>query len=141
MKPPCRSKRLTNVAKIPVPLTAPPRRQWQFWALLLSVLLVAISPSLRDNGTAWEAGAINAAVTGMILLVLAVFSVERHACWTDGCQIGGGLWLTSSPYMLGYGSTVLAQRHFAIGMVLIASGVFSLLQERIGRLFRAGGRH
>ena len=121
-------------------MTAPSRSQWQFWALLLSVLLVAISPSLSDNGAAWEAGAVNAAVTGVILLVLAVFSVERHAYWIDGCQIGSGLWLMGSPYLLGYGNTGLAQRHFAIGVVLVAIGAFSLLQERICRLLRAGRR-
>lgn len=121
-------------------MTASSRSQWQFWALLLIVLLVSISPSLSDNGAAWEAGAINAAATGVILLVLAVFNVERHAYWTDRCQIGSGLWLMGSPYLLGYGNTSLAQRHFAIGVVLVAIGAFSLLQERICRLFRSSHR-
>lgn len=78
------------------------RSQWQFWAQLLSVLLISISPSLSNNDAAWEAGAINAAVTGVLLFVLAVFNVERHAYWTDSCQIGIGLSLMGSPCVLGY---------------------------------------
>jgi hypothetical protein len=116
------------------------RNRWQFWGLLSCVFLLSVGSSFSTSSEAWEMGALNAAAAALLLLGLAVFDVENRAPWTDFCQIAIGLWMSLSPHFLGYEPIEMARRHFAIGLVLVVLGVFSLLQESICRLFQSNRR-
>jgi hypothetical protein len=85
-------------------------------------------------------GAFKASSATLLLMRLAVLDFENRAPWTDFCQIAIGLWMSLSPHFLGYEPIEMARRHFAIGLVLVVLGVFSLLQESICRLFQSNRR-
>lgn len=62
-----------------------------------------MSPSFNGSGAPnWETGAINAALTGVLLLGLALLDLQQHSQRTDSYQIVLGVWLCASPYLLGY---------------------------------------
>ena len=112
------------------------RNRWQFWGLVLAVLLIVISPSLGGDPD-WELATKNAAVVGMLLICLAGFELARHHRWTDVGQLMIGLWLTGSPHLLGYQSDGFFMRwHGTIGVVLAVLALFSLFQLQIRKLLR-----
>jgi hypothetical protein len=117
--------------------SGPLRNRWQFWGLVFSVFLIVLTPSLAGEAD-WEIGAINAAVVGILLIVLAGFELVHHRFCTDVGQLVLGLWLTGSPHLLDYGSADnFARGHKAIGTLLVLLALLSLFGDRIHKRFGA----
>jgi SPW repeat-containing protein len=115
--------------------SGPKRNRWQFWGLVFSVFLIVLTPSLAGDAD-WEIGAINAAAVGILLIALAGFELVHHQSWTDVCELGLGLWLVASPYLLGYANAGnFARGHGAIGVLLAVLALLSVFGGRLGKRF------
>ena len=115
--------------------SGPLRNRWQFWGLVLCVVLIVMTPSFAGEAD-WEIGAINAAAVGLLLLVLAGLELVHHQSWTDVGQFALGLWLAGSPFLLDYESADnFAIGHVAIGVLLVVLALLSLFGGRIRKRF------
>jgi len=102
--------------------------------MLLGVLIV-VSPwfpfSSHDVMDAERSTMIlNTFVVGMLIFGLAQLEYVALQRWEEVAEIGLGLWLIASPFVLGYsGDDLLQAWHVALGAIVVLLGALQLWQD------------
>jgi hypothetical protein len=109
-------------------------RHWQDWASFALALWLAVSPWLTDYA-AHDAATANAAIVGLGLALVAHFGASCDYLSTEWVNLGGGLWLLSAPFVLGFDT-----HHVATVNALAVGGFVSLLSASALELDREIGR-
>ena len=94
-------------------------RKIQFWIVLGFGLAIAGTTSL--DGTISQKGAINAAVTGLVLVLAAGLEIVHLYRWMDAVQVALGIWVAAAPFVLAYDGRI-AFWHVVLGLLLVIIG-------------------
>jgi SPW repeat-containing protein len=108
--------------------------KWQDWASFALGLWLAVSPWLADYSQ-HEAATANAAFLGLALALACHFEVSSGELSAEWLNLVAGLWLMAAPFVLGFGSSLVATANsIAVGtfIVVLAASAMSLDKE-IGR--------
>jgi hypothetical protein len=107
-------------------------------SMVLGVLIALTSWMVGDTGSPAVAG--NAAIIGILVLVLGVSEFLDLRRWEEGLEAACGLWLIASPFVFGYADAgTLRYWHFALGAAVVLLAVLELRQD--WKLSRAELRH
>jgi len=114
----------------------PEMRRWQDWASFALGLWLALSPWLADYA-AHDVATANAAVCGILLALAAHFGFSVDHLSTEWLNLGGGLWLTASPFVLGFEAQhIAAVNAIAVGTFIALLSAWALeLDRELGRLW------
>ena len=105
-------------------------RTWQDWVALGLGILIGLAPWLARE-TADRAIVLNAALIGVLVLVLAEIELVKLRRWPEIGQLACGLWQTASPYVFGYAGTgQLRYWHFMLGVLVALLAALELWQDR-----------
>jgi hypothetical protein len=105
------------------------RREWNDWLGILFGIAIALAPWIVEEVSNSPA-VVNAAIVGLIIMVLAEADLVNFRRWVEGCQLAGGIWVAASPFIFGYsGSGSLRFWHIVIGLAVAAISVFELRQN------------
>ena len=85
-----------------------PTRRWQDWGNLAVGVWLLVSPwalrFLHDVGVR----ALDFYLTGAAISLLAILALKRRTLWGEWLTMVLGLWMVSSPWLLGFNSSRLA---------------------------------
>ncbi len=117
-------------------------KHWQDWGNLVLGLWILASPWVLQLTTAVGAevtgGATNNAVTwnlslvGIVVAALAVASIFAFQAWEEWTNVGLGVWLFVSPWVLGFSSSTLLMWNAVIAgalIVILAGWAIALPQD------------
>lgn len=112
-------------------------RRWQDWASFALALWLAVSPWLADYA-AQDAATANAAVVGLTLALLVHFGFSCDHLSCEWLSLGGGLWLMSAPFALGFESNHVAAVNAVVvgGFIALLSAWALELNREVGRLWQ-----
>ena len=106
------------------------RRFGQDWLNMFIGLWLLLSP-VFGVGAASQAASINAALVGMLVATVALFSLSRRNRWQQWTNIVLGAWLVAAPFLLGFSQIPSAVwNHVAVGASIIALAGWALLRMR-----------
>ncbi len=103
-------------------------RRIQFWIVLGFGLVIAGTTAL--DGTISQKGAINAAVTGLVLVLAAGLEIVHLYRWMDAVQAALGIWMAAAPFVLAYDGPI-AFWYVVLGLSLMIVGLFHPLVKPI----------
>jgi len=104
-------------------------RTWEEWLDIGFGVAVGVSPWAAGE-TSHETVVPNAAQIGLLVLGLAAFELVDLRRREEIAQLACGVWLTASPFLLGYaGAGHLRYWHFALGPLLTMLAVLELWQD------------
>src|ERR687895_492411 len=105
-------------------------RTWQDWVVLGLGVLIDLAPWLTGE-TSERAVVVNAALIGVLVVVLAEIELVKLRRWPEIGQLVCGLWQTASPYVFGYARAgQLRYWHFALGALVALLAALELWQDR-----------
>jgi hypothetical protein len=108
-------------------------RHWQDWADLLLGLAVFASPWLL-NFSAIAAPTWNAVIVGGAIVILSAIAIAHLEPWEEWLQIGLGLWLIVSSWVLDYGEAHKALAcHVGLGLMITLLAASELWEESQGK--------
>ena len=108
-------------------------RHWQDWADLLLGLAVLVSPWLLDFSTS-AAPTWDAVIVGSAVVILSAVAIAHLEPWEEWLQIGLGLWLIVSSWMLDYGEAHKALAcHVGLGLMITLLAASELWEESQGK--------
>lgn len=104
-------------------------RHWQDWADVLLGIIVLISPWIL-NFTHAPAPTYNAVIVGLAIIALSVLALRHLEPWEEWLNIGLGLWLIISPWVLAYGTASSARAsHVGLGLLITLLAASELWEE------------
>jgi len=114
----------------------PETQRWQDWASCALGLWLAVSPWLADYA-AHDVATANAAICGILLALTAHFGFSFDHLSTEWLNLGGGLWVAASPFVLGFeGHHLAAVNAIAVGTFIALLSAWALeLDRELGRLW------
>jgi hypothetical protein len=72
-------------------------------------------------------------VVGLAVISVAGLELSALQCWQEWIEFALGLWLTASPWMLGYNHlSSLTAMHIVLGILVAMLACFELWQDRSG---------
>jgi hypothetical protein len=111
-------------------------RPWEDWVGMLLGVLIMVSPWFPMQASHDVVDAersyliLNTFVVGMLVLGLAQLEYVALQRWEEVAEIGLGLWLIASPFVLGYsGDDLLRAWHVALGAIIVLLGALQLWQD------------
>jgi hypothetical protein len=105
-------------------------RTWQDWLALGLGIMIGLAPWVTGETSNWPA-VLNAAVIGLLVLILAEIELVKLRRWPEMGELGCGLWQTASPYVFGYaGAGQLRYWHFVLGLLVALLAGLELWQDR-----------
>jgi hypothetical protein len=105
-------------------------RTWEDWVALGLGILIGLAPWLTQE-TADRAIVLNAALVGVLVLVLAEIELVKLRRWPEMGQLACGLWQAASPFVFGYAGTgQLRYWNFVLGVLLALLAALELWQDR-----------
>jgi hypothetical protein len=105
------------------------RREWHDWLGIILGILIALAPWIVEEESNSPA-VINAAVFGVIVMILAEADLVRFRRWIESCQLACGIWTAVSPLIFGYANSgSLRFWHFIAGFAVAILSVFELRQN------------
>ena len=94
--------------------------------------LIIISPWIA-GGSDSQFAVLNAFVVGLAVISVAGLELSALQRWEEWIELALGLWLTASPWMLGYNNlSSLTAMHVALGIMVAMLACFELWQDRSG---------
>lgn len=110
------------------------RQHWQPWLIGAIGLWLIASPYVLGVpfDDADQAGAFRWSFVGpgSLVLLLAIGGQSSHQTWETGLSAAIGLWLTATPWILGFADTPTALLSaVTAGSVMVALGVWSLAND------------
>jgi hypothetical protein len=104
-------------------------RAWEDYASLLLGIVVVLSPWIvgqTDNTSA----VTSAALTGILLIVVAGLELLRLYRWHEVATLFTGGWLFLSPFLLEYQKmSLLAPMHIALGCLIVILALLEIWQD------------
>ena len=105
-------------------------RTWQDWLGIALGLVILLAPWIVTEHSNRPA-VVNAAISGVIVLMLAEFDLVKARGWAEAGLIAAGAWVAASPFIYGYaGSGMLRLWHVIAGLLVIGLGALELWQQR-----------
>ncbi len=101
-------------------------RTWQDWLGIVLALSIALAPWILDE-TAHRAAVVNAAVAGLVILLMAEIDLVSTRRWAEYALLAAGAWIAISPAVLGYGGA-LRVWHAAAGVLVMLLAALELWQ-------------
>ena len=103
-------------------------RTWEDYLGLGLAVAVGLSPWFREEFLPGRVYA-NAAVLGVILLLLAQFELIRTRRTEELAELACGLWLITSPFVFGYGTAgALRYWQWVLGAAVVVLAAFEYWQ-------------
>jgi hypothetical protein len=108
--------------------------RWQDWASFTLGLWLALSPWIAGY-TEHESAAINAVFLGVGLALASHFEAACELDIPEWLNLGAGIWLVISPFILGFASAHVATANcIAVGsLVAMLAGSALSLDKEIGK--------
>ena len=104
-------------------------RSWEDWAGMTLGLVVLFSPWIAEQASQTSA-VTNAAITGIVLVLLAGLEMMRLYRWHEFATFFAGAWLFVSPYVLGYATLrPVATLHLALGAIIALLALLEIWQD------------
>ena len=104
-------------------------RSWEDWAGMALGLVVLVSPWIAEQASQSTA-VTNAAITGIVLVLLAGLEMMRLYRWHEFATFLAGAWLFVSPYVLGYATLrPLGTLHLALGAIIALLAMLEIWQD------------
>ncbi|MGY8662937.1 SPW repeat protein [Bradyrhizobium sp. UFLA05-109] len=109
-------------------------RTWEDWCGMLLGALIVASPwfPIQDHAVivGHQAVILNAVAAGLVVFGLSQLEYVALQRWQEIATILVGLWLTVSPYVLGYsGEGFLRVYHTSLGALVVLLGILQLWQD------------
>jgi hypothetical protein len=105
-------------------------RNWEDWLGIALGIVIAFAPWIQNEISHTPAIA-NAAVAGLIVLMLAELDLVRFRSWPEAGLLIVGLWVAVSPFVLGYGAAgSLRYWHVLCGALVAMLGALGLWQRQ-----------
>lgn len=102
------------------------RRGWDDWLGIWLGILIALAPWIVEEISNSPA-VVNAAIAGLIIMVLAEADLVNFRRWIEVCQLIAGLWVAASPVIFGYATAgSLRFLHILAGIIVAALSFFEL---------------
>jgi hypothetical protein len=115
------------------------RREWDDWFGIVLGIGIALAPWIVEEVSNSPA-IVNAAIAGLIVMVLAEADLVNFRRWIEVCQLVLGLWVAASPFMFGYAdSGSLRALHIIAGLAVAALSIFELRQDNKEDVRRRSG--
>jgi hypothetical protein len=107
-------------------------RHWEDWLSISIGCLIVISPWLAGAADS-QFAVLNAVAIGLVVSSVGALELGALQRWEEWIELALGLWLTASPWMLGYShlSSLMAM-HVALGVVVAMLACLELWQDRSG---------
>ena len=103
-------------------------RSWEDWLGIGLGLVIIFAPWIA-NEFSNQAAVINAAVAGIVVLLLAELDLVRFRRWTEVGQLVCGAWVATSPLFFSYsGVGSLRVWHAVAGLLVLLLGALELWQ-------------
>ena len=103
------------------------RSQTNLVSIMLAILLV-LSPWML--GFPYETAALNAWASGLVLGLVSVMALLAYSEWEEWVDLGVGLWILASPWVLGFEAGSAASRvHVMAGSVVTVLAAVELWKE------------
>lgn len=106
------------------------RARWQdklnlglgFWLFLSPLLLIdPYSPFRFDLVT------VHSLVMGLVVALAAGAALLQFKAWEEWVEIGLGVWIVVSPFILGFSDMTMAMmNHVIVGLVIVADAIWVL---------------
>lgn len=107
-------------------------RSWEDWLSIALGLVIMLAPWIVKE-TSHQGAVVNAALSGIAILVLAELDLLNYRRWTEVAQLLCGGWVAVSPFVLGYsGAGQLQYWHIFAGLIVALLGVLELWQKGDG---------
>lgn len=104
-------------------------RSWEDLISMLIGVLIMISPWMA-NAVDSQFVVMNAIIVGALVLSLAQMEMIVLRASEEWFELACGLWLTASPFVLGYASSgELRYWHFVLGTLVVLLAVMELWQD------------
>ena len=104
-------------------------RSWEDWVGMVIGVLIGISPWIVEQQD-HQAVMWNAALVGVLVLVLAQLEYVSLQRWQETGAIALGLWLIASPFTFGYAEAgPLRYWHFILGAIVVLLSTWELWQD------------
>jgi hypothetical protein len=105
------------------------RRGWDDWFGIFLGILIALAPWIVEEVSNSPAVA-NAAIAGLIVMVLAEADLVNFRRWIEVCQLVFGVWVAASPFIFNYAASgTLRILHIIAGIAVAALSIFELRQN------------
>jgi hypothetical protein len=105
--------------------------RWQDWTSFALGLWLAVSPWALDHAPL-DAATANAAFLGLAIALASHFEVSFDAATAQWFNMGAGLWLVLSPFLLGFSGEALATANaIAVGTLVAALASSALPLEKL----------
>lgn len=105
------------------------RRGWDDWFGIVLGILIALAPWIVEE-VANSPAVVNAAIAGLIVMVLAEADLVNFRRWIEVCQLIVGLWVAASPFIFDYAASgSLRILHIIAGIAVAALSVLELRQN------------
>ena len=90
------------------------------------LILAPWVPGIRDDMTALG----NMVIVGVLLLTAALGAIFLPMIWEEWTEIGLGLWLVVSPWILGFGANQVARASAIVtGLVILVLALWAMQDE------------
>ena len=102
---------------------------WEdYLGMVLGALIVSTAWTIGDAPS--QTVAFNAALIGVLVLVLGVSELVDLHRWEEGLEAACGLWLMASPFFFGYADAgTLRYWHLALGAAVVLLAMLALRQD------------
>lgn len=105
-------------------------KTWEDYLGMVLGIAIGLSPWFREEGLP---GAVytNAAIVGVVLLLLAQFELIRSRRWEEMAEMVLGLWMIASPFVFKYaraGETRIW--HWLLGAAVVALAALEYSQRK-----------
>ncbi len=104
-------------------------RSWEDWLSIGLGLVIMLAPWIV-NEISNQAAVVNAAVAGIVIVLLAELDLVKFRRWAEVSQIVCGIWVVASPFIYGYsGIGELHVWHIVTGLLVVFLGVLEVWQQ------------
>ena len=105
------------------------RRGWNDWLGIFLGILIALAPWIVEE-VANSPAVTNAAIAGLIVMVLAEADLVKFRRWIEICQLIVGVWVAASPFIFNYAAGgSLRILHVIAGLAVAGLSILELRQN------------
>ena len=105
------------------------RRGWNDWLGIFLGILIALAPWIVEEVENSPA-VTNAAIAGLIVMVLAEADLVKFRRWIEICQLIVGVWVAASPFIFNYAAGgSLRILHVIAGLAVAGLSILELRQN------------
>ena len=105
------------------------RREWDDWLGIALGILIALAPWIVEE-IANSPAVVNAAIAGLVVMILAEADLVNFRRWIEVCQLALGLWIAASPFIFDYAASgSLRVLHIIAGLAIAGLSILALKQK------------